>query len=260
MKNLFKISLIMVALAIQSSCTKAQLQIFELTSHGEAFIPGQKEVTVFEQKVKFVNSEDYKLYIIPKVTSYTNLKLNADGSVKNQTLIKKDTIYEVFATKKGDSLGIKYNLLKLNEETGKTFKVDSFLVALLIDEDSFKYYDQELGKPTKVLVNGNKKTEIYAIKKNNYAEPDSIYRYYDQDLTDIHFSYSKRLDQLNKSKLYKTTFVMNAIPKDVLMTDIEIPKRTIWNMIRRIEDIDIDLFQEIFKKFENDRIRYKLTR
>lgn len=216
-----------IAVALLISCSfkiQPKVKVFEIASFGEVFMPGQKTIAVLENNIKIADLGDYRLYITPYIKTKSKLTFDDDDNVIDQKLISTDTTYEVLAINRNEKKGLRYTLENFRNEKGKVMGIDTFMEEVELTEATFKTFDYDLGVPASVTKNGTKKIERFGHQKVNYAEADSIYRYYDSDLQDINFSFSERLDKENGSKLYKTTFVFNKIPKGVLLPDTEIPR------------------------------------
>jgi len=147
-------------------------------------------------------------------------------------------------------------LNNFKKEKGKVFDIDSAkeeLTLSLTDKD-YETFNYELGNPAGVFKNGKILIEKFAIKKTGVDDIDSIYRYYNEGYKDIDFSFSKKLDQQKKSKLYKTLFVYNAIPKGINSTDVAIPRREFFRGMAKVSDKRTGIFNEIIEKFKEDRL------
>lgn len=233
----------------------APVQIIEINSHGEFFSP-EKKLLKIGNSIKIVIKNSNLLYITPYIKIKTeNIRDNNDNIIGDK-VVKADTSYIVYALKKGDRRGLKFTLENFRNENGIIINADSLSLALGFSDKAFNY---ELGTPNTLVQNGNKKIEKYATKKTNIGEADSIYRYYDESLKKIDFSFSKRLDEQNKSKLYKTTFIYNKIPKGAFLPDMEVPRRELWYEMKIGKDKNLKRLEEILLKFEKERKKLNLN-
>ncbi|MCY1544836.1 hypothetical protein D9M68_807430 [compost metagenome] len=130
---------------------------------------------------------------------------------------------------------------------------------VLIGKDGLNALNYELGQPLETKKYGRKLMEKFAIKKISVFDVDSIYRYYDKELNDIEFSFSPGLDAKKKSKLYKTLFIQNPIPKGVYSPDFEIPRREAVYELILIKGEDPLKYKKIIDRFKQDRATMKIN-
>jgi hypothetical protein len=181
----------------------------------------------------------YKLYEIPEV----ELEISKMDSNK---LVPKKTTVNYFIITEGLDSGLKYTSLK--DHQPKSFSRDSLLKALGIHKMYLTVYNYKVDKPSFVRRNRfSKKIEVekYAIKKVIPTEPDSIYRYFNEKLRSLPFSFSRELDSLYKSKLCKATFVFtnNDNPNEKIRTTSE---------INEISSYNPKLFIDLLEKYKID--------
>lgn len=235
-----------------SGCTvtknHAPVDVLEISSGANAFNLDTKSIYNIGNDFRIVSKGDRRLYILSRVFMDTRPVRNDSGRVIGDKVVGTDTTYWVYASQKGKKHGIKYGLKSFRTDTGTIFSVDSLLTDLLIGPDNLKIFDQDIGKPIEVLRKGNVLTEKYVM--NKYV--DTIYRFYNKDLKDIDFSFSKRLDEEHQSKLYKTLYINNPFPKGTILPDQEVPRREIFYEVKQLRNNDVKTFEEIFEKFGKD--------
>ncbi|TKC06574.1 hypothetical protein FA048_15300 [Pedobacter polaris] len=237
---------------------ESKITIVEFNSHGQAFSLDTKSIYNIGNSFEIIFQQDCKLYIVPQIEQYTKPAFDVNGKIIDVKIVKIDTSYMVFATKDNNNIGLQYTLNKFRTEKGISFPVDSLLNDLLIGPNNLKYFDYELGRPATVVRKNKIRIEKYPITKISPADSDTICRYYDKSLMEIDFSFSKKLDAKTNSKLYKKSFICNAIPKGVLYPDIEVPRRELYNEIIRVKEKNLDVYKEIFLKFKKDATALKI--
>jgi hypothetical protein len=233
------------------------IKVIEMYSKGEFFagnenLPSKNSIVKFERTVRIVYKDDAKLYIVPKVKMYTKDILNEAGKVVDNVLVKQDTVILVYCVQNGNKKGLLYTLKNFRGETPTTFNADKMMQELTITNEDLKTFDYQLGTPKQIIKNGSEIVHKFSIEKTTFADADSIYRFYNSDLNNVEFSFSKDLDKKNRAKLYKTVFVFSKIPAEKSMVNIEIPRRETLYEIRCIDHFDVGLYNEIFNKFSTD--------
>ncbi len=253
-KILFFISL----LCINFGCNnKPEFQALELHIHFEYVVSNDYELISRDNKIRILNYKDYKIYVTPLVIqNSTEVTENEAGEVEinSSTIAGGDTTYHVYVVKNLHDFGLEYTVVDYASKLGIKKNLDSFLMIKGIDKQSFSAFDNEIGNLVNVIKDGSKKREVFAVEKNQMADPDSIYRDYDGGLMGIDFSFSIKKDSLHQSKLTKSTFIFNEIPEDLNTFMKKIPKRVISFEIRKIElnEKDIQTYLSIIDKFEKD--------
>jgi hypothetical protein len=142
------------------------------------------------------------------------------GEIKEHEFQFKGKRYRYFVFKKGAGFGYLYNDLNDSLPVNK-FAVDSFLSkrAFLsnFDSDSLKPAGKE-GDSKSILL------EKYTLwTKTNEFQMDSVYFYYAQDLKDIPYSFSPKMDKSRSMKLFKVRLMFNGYRSP--STGFDIPKR-----------------------------------
>ncbi|MFD0939391.1 hypothetical protein [Pedobacter boryungensis] len=232
-----------------------KIKILELTSSGEVYAMKDKAIRNINNSFKIVFKKNLKIYVCLYIKLHLKNILDKNGQVINDKVVGADTLYRFFVTRKGEKYGLKYNLETFETEKGTYFSVDSLLSDLLIGPADLKHFDTDLGKPTYVQKKGKVIVEAFAVHQSNL---DTIYRYYDSDLMDFDFSFSKRLDEQKKSKLFKTIFVFNSISKGSGISNPEIPRTEIFYEINKVKDKNVEKYEKIFNKYEKEVLDSKL--
>lgn len=157
------------------------------------------ELSKMEHTVSVYWYNDYMFY---EVSSYFIKSM--DNEITSQ-----DTIYKYFIFKQNEKTGFWYDSLK-SDKISKIFSVDSFY----LDNTALKglkIYDKENDSLISKVQNKNYVLEEKYISK---IKPDETYCdttifYYSKQLKNINYSFSKELDSLNKSKIFKVRLVYN---------------------------------------------------
>ena len=178
---------------------------------------------------------DYELYRLPSTLDVTNKK------------IKGTEPYFIF--KKKDKYGFLFNSLE-DSTQGTKFQVDSFLYNRGVKGKDFDMPTDTLWS----LVGTEEKNNEYRldkytlIKEEDETVPDSIFYYYSENLKDIEYSFSNRLDSLKGMKLYKIKLIYgkkfspsikSVLPQREFLLEIENVvvqnKKEIIDFIKRFE-------------------------
>lgn len=251
--------LILISVITGLSCSKSnfnELRVIKFTDNYRTIL-SSSEIEEDASSFKIVYYHDYLIYEVSS-TSYNVVKSEINGNnIVNKLYPSNDTTYVYFVIKKGEAQGLKYGSLAATKTT--VFKMDSLENALGIFKENMKIFEVDLGKPKSIVnssVKKNLRVERYFTKKYE-SDADSIYRYYDDNLIDIDFSFSNRLDKEKKSKLWRTDFIY--LPKSVKNQKGELLKIPRTESLTFIEEIDIKYNRELmdlFKRFIKDRSRY----
>jgi len=229
-------------------------QIIDLKASGDYFDPERKIFHTFKKSTRIVYKGEYTLYLAPETKHYTEAVRNEKGEVIDERASKVDTIYKIYVMKLGDKECLKYSLNNFNSEKGILLDADSARQDLTLSDKDLHYFDKGLGTPTEMTKNGKVLTEKFLLKKNAIGQPDSVYRYYNQDYNDIVFSFSKYQDRQKKSKLYRSSYIYCLIDKGIVLPDVAIPRREVFYEIVKVSDKRTGIFNEIIEKFKKDRL------
>lgn len=75
----------------------------------------------------------------------------------------------------------------------------------------------------------------------------------------IPYSFSERLDSLNKSKLFKVFLISNEIPKGIALPDMAVPRREFYHEMKVVKDTrNIKIYKGIIEKFKKDSEKLNL--
>lgn len=235
-----------------------EITVLELTSRVEAYSLDKQAIYNIGNSFKIIYNDDCMLYMIPIFKQDRVPILDNIGKKTELKVVGVDTSYTAYVIKIGGLEGFKYTVEKLNEEKGTVFRLDSLLEDLLISSNNLIHFSHELGTPSEEFKTRKLLVEKYAIKKTASSDPDSVYRYYDSKLKNIKFTFSEGLDARRNRKLYKTSFIHNAVPNVKLTSEQRIPRRELFYQILRVEEKNTRLFEEIFSKFKKDTKTLKL--
>ncbi len=207
------------------------------------------DTMAYQTRYKMVFNGDVILYEVP-VIKVMEFGTEIDSGRIYKKLKPYDTVSTYYITKKGLSNGLRFDSLGMSKP--KSFRIDSLLKALNLDTASLKVYGVDLGKPLSITTHKN--IEIEKFGKLLETDPDSIYRYYDENLNNLPFSFSSSLDKKKMKKLWKTVYIYNqSIDKN------NKPKPRV-KAITKIEEIKIDNvqdYQSLFQTFEKYRYLIK---
>ncbi|WP_379091939.1 hypothetical protein [Pedobacter sp. UC225_65] len=206
-----------------------------------------------ENTIRIVFKDNQRLYIIPRIKVDVQDVLDENGKKIGEKGVYTDTSYIAYAWNIGDKKGLQYKLEKFQTDSAIIVPTDSILQDFGFTDKDFASFDIDLPPPESVIKNGTKKIEKYPLQKKHFSGVDSIYRYYDTDLKHVDFSFSKKNDEQNNSKLYKIAFIFNKIPKGVFLPDMEVPRRESFYEMVIGSDKDMDRLEKLFKKAKSDR-------
>lgn len=228
---------------------KDDVKIISVRYNSQLFNLGKKSIENFEKITKIAFYKDLKLCLVP--TIHVQLKDTEDLKSSDGIFVKPDTSFMAFIFNKTDSIGLSYNFDNFSNEEGKLFNVDSLLKVLTLREDDLKSLGANFGRLDEVSVNGHCKIEKFVVQKTSAQDPDSVFRYYNKNLKDIDFTFSKVLDNKNSSKFYKTLFIYNPV-SDKMVLDHDIPRREICYEFYVLNQDRIQVYRDIFKKFSEE--------
>jgi hypothetical protein len=197
------------------------------------------------------------------------------GNYKTKSLIyifndiviyKKDEFF--FDLEKKMSIKYDYYYYSIKDKKGLLYEWEnSFSIPLKFDVDSFKQADMYGSLTDTKLIDPKYDSLVDEIRDTNNSViikryvnglkkddsfPDSTYLFFDKNLTEIPFSFSKNLDSLNKSKLFKIEFVF-PIPEKVKSNTGRINRHFNINF-EKIKNFNTDTIIMIYDKFKKDRM------
>ena len=240
-----------------STCAeKSNLVIIDVASSGMGFQPDRKMVTL-RTSARIVFNNDIEIYIQPEQHLHLEDVKNSNGDI-DEKVKSIDTLYKVFAKKKNQEKGIEYDLETIETSKDITFDADSLWKTLSFHYTRYPDYSKDKGKLIKTVRKDNIKVDHYSLKFE-IGGIDSVYKYYDKNMMNIPFSFSKRLDSLNKSKLFKVFLISNEIPKGVALPDMAVPRREFYHEMKVVKDTsNIKLYRSIIERFKRDSKRLNL--
>lgn len=247
--------------SLLSSCLtqKEELIIIDVSSSGMGFQPDRRMITL-KASARIIFNNDIQLYIQPEHRLHLENVKNSGGELIDEKVKSIDTLHKVFVRKKNQARGIEYELETIEKSKEKSFDADSLWETLSFDKNRFKNSDYSKDRGRLV---GN--TEKDNIKIDQYVLPfeiggiDSIYKFYDKSMKYIPYSFSKRLDSLNNSKLFKILLISNEIPKGVALPDTAVPRREFYHQMKLVKDTrNTKLYKGIIERFKKDSQRLNL--
>ena len=230
---------------------------------------GQYKIIEYIDETKIIvgpednNLGNFKIAYHEKYTAYevwsSSYKLisseKAEDRIINKLVPSNDTTYKYFVVEKGKQRGIWYDGVK--DSIPKVFRLDSLEEMLTIIKSNMAIFSLDLGKPIRIVANAKDKTKTeHYFTKTGEKDADSIYRFYDEKMTDIEFSFSPKLDNEKKSKLYKTLFIYLKKKKG---TNIDSLKSERITSIKRLNIVNNQQLISAFEKFETDKRRFNLN-
>lgn len=233
----------------QSSTEK--IDMIDFSSYGFSFETGK----IFEVKNK-IGIAYYKGYILFKTTVITSKVQDTSMNTNiylNDTTGTKSNMYFFF--KEGEKDGL---MLNLNNKWNP-IKYDNFLNANGLDFGNYEFFKLELGKPDQVQINPKTKEieiEKFANKLKGEGEPDSLYRYYNKNLSKVNFSFNPKFDKRAKSKLYKIGLIHYSTPKSKGKSPDGKRRESFWK-IEKSNSNDSVVYLGLFKRFLLERNRTK---
>lgn len=205
------------------------------------------DTLVNEMNIRIAYYRDLISYKVPAIQfKEFGTETDAEGRIiKN--FKPYDTTYSYYVIRKERSNGLRYDSITV--KTPMVFSKDSLLKSINLDSTSLSFYEIDLGKPLTIVKQKNYRIEKFS--KLLVNDPDSIYRYYDGNLNNVPFTFSKTLDENTGMKLWKTEFIYHRskdknnkpTPRIEAVTKIEevynVPKEFITIFKRFKEDISI---------------------
>ncbi|MFD0939392.1 hypothetical protein [Pedobacter boryungensis] len=188
----------------------------------------------------------------------TVITSNAEGTSLNTDIYLDDTTgvksYQYYFFKKGENDG----LMLSTSNKWKVFNHDDFLKFNGLNFNDYAFFKLDLGKPDKIEINPKTKEieiEKFENKLKGEQEPDSLYRYYSKEISDINFSFNPEFDAKAHSKLYKIGVIHYSTPKSAIKSPDRQRRETYWK-IERLNPKDSDAFLKLFDRFivEKERI------
>lgn len=172
---------------------------------GDKFFKTDGTIAVDESGIDIIYHKDYIIYKLPLITYKDNVTTFKGDSI-DVHFTNPDTTFRYFVIKSNNHFGMKYE--KLDSKKGSRFSLDSLLKEIGIHPSMQDVFSMDLGKP-KAIVQRNNHIQIYKYlnKKLAPSDPDSIYRFFNNNLNKIAFSYSPMLDKQHNSKLFRTSFI-----------------------------------------------------
>lgn len=192
-----------------------ELKVISLNSRFKTYFTNGS-VDNFGNTINIAFLRGYTLYEMPTVhfepqTSYINFNDTKDGDTINldddAPSIIKEITYKYFVIKNSQEKGLSFNDVS---SAGKSFSLDSLLKSNGMDSLNKRIISVDFGSPNELIKAKNGKIileKFYNLKKESDS-PDTVFRYYNDQLKDISFSLSPSLDKEKQSKLYKSLLVM----------------------------------------------------
>ena len=244
--------IILLFLSVNFSCisTKDNLVVLQYYSNDTLNINNKTEVFSSTLNIGYLN--DLTVYEIP-IANFGEFKLDSASGSYNASDKAIDTTYLYYVSKKDDSKGILYNAVA--SKAVMTYSKDSLIRALNFDEESLRIFSVKLPKPVETLKNKLGKIEVEKFdSKILETDADTIYRYFNDKLKKVDFTFSKNLDKEKDSKLSKTTFIYlkdnkpNSQPRIISHTGI-----------RKIEARNPKELTQLFGRFTEDSKLFNLN-
>lgn len=226
------------------------ITVIDFKSYAQFFAPTM-EIHEIGRTIRIAYKGQSQLYISALIKETLDIVQN--GTITD-TVLTSDTSYIVHTWHNNDTIGFKYTLDNYRNEKGKIVSVNSMLNHFGIDSKHLAVFDAEYEtKEASIKHYGRKMTETLVFKKTHVTQPDTIYRFYDEDLKNINFTFSKKLDTKRNSKFYKELFVFNKVGKEQSMVGQDIPRRIMYNEFQIVTDFNLKQLEEIFEKAAGER-------
>jgi len=169
---------------------------------------GYSEIDSIEvnNQIRIAYLQDYTIYRTVTFDQNSGNFASASSIYLNDTTGTKRYSYYFFENKNKE--GLVFN----TKHQWKKFNHDLFIKSHGLDFANYDFFKLDLGNPAEVAYRDSKNIMIekFANKLAGKYEPDSLYRYYDQRLKAIDFSFNRSLDLKSKSKLYKVGLVYHS--------------------------------------------------
>lgn len=201
---------------------------------------------------RMVNYNGCTLYVVWSIRGNIITEIAGD-SIINRVYPTKDTITNYFVVKDEAKEGLRYDSVY----TPRRFRLDSLLEMLSINESNKKGFESDLGQPSRIKTEGPNNEILIEqyFTKTDKSDVDSIYRFYDNRLRDIGFSFSRKLDMQRNSKLYKISHIllptMSANGSFTSRSEMTIEIKKV-----KLKHQEQDKLIEVFNRFEKDSPNY----
>jgi len=245
-----------IGCSLKTADTYDSLKIIDVKSHLQLYEKNEKKLFDFGNTSRIAFQGNDRLYIFTRIKTYRKMGWD-DKGLPIEKSIRTDTTYDIFAIEKGKQMGLRYSIDNFQNEKGSVFQIDSVLEHIGLGKDNHKSFNFKLGIPSSVEKDGRNTIERFSFNKTTPEDPDSVYRFFDKDLSKIDFTFSAELDKESDSKLYKTIFIFKPIRKGTASPNVEIPRRFIENSIAISNFGHEKRLKEIFEKFKRDRQKSK---
>ncbi|MDQ7949560.1 MAG: hypothetical protein REI78_13310 [Pedobacter sp.] len=233
-----------------SISNKDHIVIFEFSDNFRTFKPNA-QIEEDNGTYKIIYFKKYVMYELSSIRYNVKTKV-VNGEEINEMYPSTDTINSYFILEKEKNNGLKYDSISVLSP--KPFDRDSLIKTLVIDKENLAIFNLDLGKPEKVIRNPNDpKIWVEYYYNGGGKNSDSIYRYYDDRLAHIDFSFSDSLDRKHKSKLVRTDFIH--LPRKEKGSDgkeIIKPRTEMITSITLIKTTNEEKYRNLFNRFEAD--------
>lgn len=240
----------LLAISCSNSEPQQKMIMINYRSHGFSEID---KITV-DNQVLITYMGDYTVY---RTMAFNH---NSGSRAKDPNIYLNDTtgtkLYSYYFINETDKEGLVFNIQK----EWKKFDRDLFIKSNGLDFANYDFFKLDLGNPAAIEYDTSKNLMIekYNNKLNGQNEPDSLYRYYDQRLKDIKFSFNKSFDSKTKSKLCKVGLIYNtSVTKNKQSNKI---RREDYFMITLVDDPKEEAkILELLRKFKEKHHSKKST-
>ena len=206
---------------LHSSCTTVQhnkvaADLKALKLHSIMPLEGANHtIDNFETVLLQFQYQDKIMYEVPGINNYSQVTLNKQGDVIEDTLLRSETKYYYVVYKKGEKTGLKYD--SLNAGIGKRFAVDSFLAGNTITNfEPFFNHTQESDSLIQQIWSNDSTSlvEKYIPRhKQGESDSDSTILDFSKELLVFDFSFSRRMDSIWHLKLSTIQYIFNPKPE-----------------------------------------------
>lgn len=211
------------------------------------FTTDSGKLVTWKDSVNIYYRGNYILFAIPHRFEKTRVNTGKNGNYIGETILKNEIWYSYLMYPKGDM----YGSLKDSLTSSKPRKVLVDSVLKFITYSSFPFYMSDNDILLRKTINEKTGT---AIEKHIYKErktasyPDSINYYFNKDLNNIDFSFSKLLDSTRRAKLVRVELITNPSTDSATMKTI--PRRTISFEIKN-NSSDTSINEVLFDRLKN---------